>query len=252
MAGEKAPRLIVALPDLKVGKTKAAHHVLERTTFDTNGASKVAIIGRSGSGKTTLLHAICGLDDLAPQATVQIEGGERFGSTIGLVAQDRALFGWLDVEENIELATSQNETLLARVAPLMTRLGIANIAKRFPFDLSGGEQARVALARALVSAPAVLLLDEPFSGLDDGARWELFDYIASLQAEFRFLAILVSHDLEEVVAFADRLYVLHGKPGRLDQIDAPLSDRSIPLSRDAPEFPAAVSALRKALTFYAD
>ncbi|SFU78556.1 sulfonate transport system ATP-binding protein [Methylobacterium sp. 174MFSha1.1] len=187
----------------------------------------VALIGGSGCGKTTLLRLIAGLDR-ASAGTVSLDGE---GITaphpgVGIVFQEPRLLPWLSVADNVAfgLAGLPKAERRARVAHALDRVGLAEQAGRWPRDLSGGQQQRVAIARAFVAAPKVLLLDEPFSALDALTRAGLHRHLLSLWEESRPTVLLVTHDVAEAVALADRAVVLRPKPGRIDDtIPLPLS-----------------------------
>ncbi|MET7244095.1 ABC transporter ATP-binding protein [Methylobacterium sp. EM32] len=187
----------------------------------------VALIGGSGCGKTTLLRLIAGLDR-ASAGTIHLDGE---GVTaphpgVGIVFQEPRLLPWLSVADNVAfgLADLPKAERRARVAHALDRVGLAEHSQRWPRDLSGGQQQRVAIARAFVAAPKVLLLDEPFSALDALTRAGLHRHLLSLWEESRPTVLLVTHDVAEAVALADRAVVLRPKPGRIDDtIPLPLS-----------------------------
>jgi sulfonate transport system ATP-binding protein len=187
----------------------------------------VALIGGSGCGKTTLLRLIAGLDR-ASAGGVSLDG-EAIAAPhpgVGIVFQEPRLLPWLTVADNVAfgLAELPKAERRALVAHALERVGLAEQAGRWPRDLSGGQQQRVAIARAFVAAPKVLLLDEPFSALDALTRAGLHRHLLSLWEESRPTVLLVTHDVAEAVALADRAVVLRPKPGRIDDtIPLPLS-----------------------------
>ncbi len=180
----------------------------------------LALVGGSGCGKTTLLRLIAGLDR-ASAGSVRLDGEEivRPHRGVGLVFQEPRLLPWLDVAANVGfgLAALPRAERRARVAHALERVGLAEHAGRWPRDLSGGQRQRVAIARAFVPDPRVLLLDEPFSALDAFTRQDLHGHLLALWAESRPTVILVTHDVGEAVALADRTVVMRPKPGRLDE-----------------------------------
>lgn len=181
----------------------------------------LAVLGRSGCGKTSLLRALAGL--VRPQAgSIHIGGTEVFGPHtwvkpedrhIGLVPQEGALFPHLDVAANVGfgLAGSADEKR-ARVAELLELVGMAGTESMRPFELSGGMQQRVAVARALSRRPQLVLLDEPFSALDAGLRDDVrSDVLAAIRADGA-TALLVTHDQDEALSAADRVAIMaHGR-----------------------------------------
>lgn len=178
----------------------------------------VGIVGGSGCGKSTLLRLVAGLDQPTGGAIV-LDGTSvtRPHPRIGLVFQEPRLLPWLSVEDNVAFgirhlpATERR----ARVAEVLARVGLADFARAWPRQLSGGMAQRTALARALVGRPSVLLLDEPFSALDALTRYDLQDHLLDLWAYDRPTMILVTHDIEEALVLADRVVVLEPRPGRI-------------------------------------
>ena len=201
-------------------------------------AETVAIVGPSGAGKTTVLRAIAGLlrpesgrialaDDVWFDSSTRVDRAPEDRS-VGMVFQQYALFPHLSVRKNVEFGGKE------RAADLMERLGIAHLARARPPQLSGGERQRVALARALARSPKVLLLDEPLSALDphtrDAVRAELAGHLAGLGLP----TLLVSHDVADAVALADRVGVI--RDGRIIQLGTPAELAAAP----ADEFVARV------------
>ncbi|HEV7914988.1 MAG TPA: ABC transporter ATP-binding protein [Albitalea sp.] len=189
--------------------------------FDCAPGELVALVGPSGSGKSTLLRCIAGL--MHPQqGTIGCNGQRWFDAAaglrlpaqqrrVGLVFQHYALFPHLSALMNVALASSQPQPR-RHAAELLDRLGLAGLAARRPSELSGGQQQRVALARALAREPQVLLLDEPFSAVDQPARHDLYRELAELHRAVPLPIVLVTHDLNEARRLADRLVILdHGR-----------------------------------------
>ncbi len=170
-------------------------------------AGALGVVGPSGSGKTTLLDAIAGIE---PGARVVLDGQDRTGSPlhrrrVGYVTQDALLFPHLEVRAN--LAYSPEAGPPEEVSRV---LGIAHLLDRMPRNLSGGERRRAALARALLSRPEILLLDEPFAGLDAPLRREAISYLLRVRERFATPMIIVTHLAEEAVALADWVVRLEG------------------------------------------
>jgi sulfonate transport system ATP-binding protein len=178
----------------------------------------VAIIGGSGCGKSTLLRAVAGLDRASSgKATLDGDTITAPHPKIGIIFQEPRLLPWLSVADNIgfglsELPAGQRRE---RVATALARVGLADKARAWPRELSGGQAQRVAIARALVPQPEVLLLDEPFSALDAFTRRDLQDHLLDLWADTRPTLLLVTHDVDEAVVLADRVLVMRPRPGRL-------------------------------------
>jgi len=224
----------------KIGKTYPnGVHALERFSAQINLGEIVAVIGGSGCGKSTLLRAVAGLDP-ATSGTVTLDETAISSphAKIGIIFQEPRLLPWLSVADNIGFGLSDlpADTRRERVARALDRVGLADKAKAWPRELSGGQAQRVAIARALVPQPEVLLLDEPFSALDAFTRRDLQDHLLDLWADTRPTLVLVTHDVEEAVALADRVLVMRPRPGRLfETININLGrprDRNSPLFDD--------------------
>ena len=199
--------------------------------FDCPPGEMLALVGPSGSGKTTILRAIAGLFR-ADQGRVACAGRVLFDSgtgidlgpqarRVGLLFQDYALFPHLNVLDNVRVALLglPEEEREARARGWLARTRVAGLEQRRPDQLSGGEQQRVALARALARDPAVLLLDEPFSAVDQVTRHRLRLELADLAHSLEVPIVLVTHDLDEACMLADRICVLHR--GRNLQVGSP-------------------------------
>ena len=185
----------------------------------------LCLLGPSGSGKTTLLRIAAGIE-VQSRGRVVIDGREAAGPSvflppekrgIGLMFQDFALFPHMTVLDNVRFGltalTAHEAAAAARAA--LERVGLANYAGKYPHALSGGEQQRVALARALAPRPGVLLMDEPFSGLDSRLKDTIRADTLAILRESRATAIVVTHDAEEAMRMADRIALL--RDGRLVQ-----------------------------------
>ena len=189
--------------------------------FSCLAGELLALVGPSGSGKTTVLRAIAGLYrpakgsvHCANQAWFDTATGTCLTPqqrSVGLVFQDYALFPNLSVYANIQVALGHlpNAQHAARVKQLLDQVNLTGLEQRRPSMLSGGQQQRVAIARALARDPAVLLLDEPFSAVDQVTRRKLREELAQLRATLQIPVVLVTHDLEEAAMLADRLTILH-------------------------------------------
>src|SRR5260221_5928444 len=187
----------------------------------------VGVVGTSGCGKSTLLRIIGGLEP-ATTGSVRIDGEAVNGPRpeIGIVFQEPRLMPWLTVAGNVTFGLDGvprvGRQALAEAA--LAKVGLTRFAQALPRELSGGMAQRVALARALVTAPEILLLDEPFSALDCFTGIGLQDELLRLWAIDRPTLLFVTHDIDEALALADRVIVLRGHPGRIrrdDRIDLP-------------------------------
>jgi NitT/TauT family transport system ATP-binding protein len=196
--------------------------VLKNVDFEIIDGEIVAVCGLSGVGKSTFLRLLAGL--IPPTSgTVKIDGNVviRPPEKLGFVTQDysRSLLPWLTVFGNVAMPfrgqeISKNERS-SRVQEMLVAVGLADAAKYFPWQLSGGMQQRVAIARALVVQPKLLLLDEPFASVDAHVRMELEDLVAELVRSHGITAILVTHDIDEAIYMADRVLVLSGSPAKV-------------------------------------
>jgi iron(III) transport system ATP-binding protein len=208
----------------------ASTPALDRLTLKVEDGEILSITGESGSGKTTLLRIIAGLDH-ADSGSVSIGGKLMCGPGtspvapeqrgVGMVFQNFALFPHLSVRDNVlygirHLARTAREAKLAQVLGLT---GLCGFEKRFPHEVSGGQQQRIALARALAPQPRIILLDEPFSNLDVSLRQQLREDVGRILRAARSTALLVTHDTRDALAISDRIAVL--KSGRLQQLGTP-------------------------------
>lgn len=193
-----------------------------------NQGEFLAISGSSGCGKTTLLRILAGL--IHPDEGI-IKCGNKIWyhhqkkiflppqkRKIGLVFQDYALFPNMTVRRNLEFALPKNFPV-SSIHSISQTLGINHLYERKPNQLSGGEKQRVAFARALITKPDLLLLDEPFSSLNWELRWHLQRELKSWHQEFGCTTVVVSHDLLELFRLADRVLCLDGPPPSIEDLD---------------------------------
>ena len=197
----------------------------------------VGIVGASGCGKSTLLRLLAGIE--RPSAGAAAFGGAPLAGPrdeIGVVFQEPRLMPWLTVEANVSFGLRHLPAAerKARAAETLERVGLSHFAKALPRELSGGMAQRVAIARALAARPKVLLLDEPFSALDAFTRLALQEHLLELWSYDRPTFVLVTHDIDEALALADRIVLMRGHPGRIHREFA--VDLPRPRSRTAPRF----------------
>ncbi len=179
--------------------------VLDRLDLDLAPGEFVALLGASGSGKTTLLRTLAGLDPAPTDACVDVP------QPAAVVFQQPLLLPWKSVWQNVALGLEGGDAR-ARAESALREVGLGHRTDVWPGTLSGGEAQRAALARALVRAPSLLLLDEPFAALDALTRLKMHDLVLELWDQHRPATLLVTHDVDEAVALADRLLVLdHGR-----------------------------------------
>jgi NitT/TauT family transport system ATP-binding protein len=215
-----------------------AHAVLEGVSFAVQRGEFVALMGPSGCGKSSLLRLAVGLAR-PERGAVRVHGfaaGSPEGKrACGLVFQRPALLPWRTLEDNVRLPLELGVKAARGVAEVLAMVGLAGYERHLPAQLSGGMQQRAALARALVAAPEVLLLDEPFGALDELTRDRLNLELAGLWASVGTTVLLVTHGVEEAVFLSDRVVVLGGSPARVAgevRVDLP-RPRTGALRRDA-------------------
>lgn len=190
--------------------------VLKTVNLEVAPGESVAIVGRSGCGKSTLLRLIAGLE--TPTTGGVLIDGEPLRkhkrTTVRVMFQDARLLPWKHVIENVGLGLQKE--LRPRAQWALEQVGLKDRAREWPAVLSGGQRQRVALARALVSQPRLLLLDEPLGALDALTRIEMQRLIEDLCQEQHFTSLLVTHDVEEAIALADRVLLIEAGQIALD------------------------------------
>ncbi|MBV1688209.1 ABC transporter ATP-binding protein [Novosphingobium sp. G106] len=200
-----------------------ARPVLENINLTVRPGEFVSIVGASGCGKSTLLRLIVGLDS-EYSGEIRLDG-ERIATTSldrGIVFQDHRLFPWMTLEQNIELALLNTDTPKSRraviVADHIGLVGLTGFEKAYPHQLSGGMAQRAAIARALVTEPKVLLLDEPLGALDALTRVHVQNELQRIWLTQRSTMVMVTHDVEEALYLGDRVIVMSPHPGRVRRI----------------------------------
>ena len=206
--------------------------VLDALDLDIQPGEFVALLGASGSGKTTLLRTLAGLDPVPEDAVVALP------QPVAVAFQQPLLLPWKSVWRNVALGLpgKAGNAARARAEAALAEVGLSHRLDAWPATLSGGEAQRVALARALVRAPRLLLLDEPFAALDALTRLRMHALVLDLWARHRPATLLVTHDVDEAVALADRVLVLenNGEGGRI-VLDLP-NDAARPRNRATASF----------------
>jgi iron(III) transport system ATP-binding protein len=214
-------------------------------SLDVGAGEIVCLLGPSGCGKSTTLRVAAGVER-QKRGTVEVDGRvvSRKHSheppearSVGLMFQDFALFPHLTVAENVAFGLRRIASAGERekmVAEYLVRVGLEAYGRKFPHQLSGGEQQRVALARALAPKPRVMLMDEPFSGLDNRLRDEVRDQTLSILKEEGAGVLLVTHDPNEAMRMADRIALM--RDGRIVQVGAPYHVYNYPVDRQAAAF----------------
>lgn len=204
---------------------------VDHASLHVNAGEVVCLLGPSGCGKSTILRLAAGLENLQQgrilmQDKMVADGAMGFSVPpesrgVGLVFQDFALFPHLSVNRNVGfgLPTKDAATRSARIAEVLDQVDMSDYAGSYPHALSGGQQQRIALARALAPEPAILLLDEPFSGLDARLREQIRDDTLHVLKRSRTATLMVTHDPEEAMFMADRIYLMQA--GRVVQSGSP-------------------------------
>ena len=205
----------------KVYRTRSADFLaVSEATFDVEDGELVALVGPSGCGKTTLLKILAGLmpatSGEAKLNGTPIEGPRR---DIGMVFQSPVLFPWRSVLDNallpVDVQRLGREQLLERAHALIALVGLSGFEHRYPWELSGGMQQRVALVRALIHDPALLLMDEPFGALDALTRESMNVELQRIWLDRRKTVVFVTHSTSEAVFLADRVMVMSARPGTI-------------------------------------
>jgi iron(III) transport system ATP-binding protein len=225
--------------------------VLQGVNLSVPTGSLVAVLGLSGCGKTTLLRAIAGFERVQrgriALGTRTLDDGHRIYVAperrgIGYVPQEGALFPNLTVRANVAFGLSRAQRRSDVVRELLELVGLERLGRRFPHQLSGGEQQRVALARALARRPEVLLLDEPFSSLDASMRSTVREEVSALLRSRGATTVLVTHDQEEALSLADSVAVL--RDGTIVQQGAPAALYNTPVDARLAGFLGAANLLQ--------
>ncbi len=225
---------------------------LNNVSIDIQKGEFISLLGPSGCGKTTLLRLIGDLlEPSAGSVTVcgQTPRETRLQQKYGIVFQSPVLLDWRSVRKNIrlplELMKVSREEQNRRIEGLLELVDLTKFADHFPYQLSGGMQQRVGIARALAIQPEILLMDEPFSALDEFTREKLNEDVLKIWGKTNKTVVFVTHNIAESVFMSDRVCVLSPHPGRLSAIvDIDLPRPRTAEMRDLPQFSALVSKIR--------
>ncbi|MEX0500567.1 ABC transporter ATP-binding protein [Raoultella terrigena] len=228
---------------------------LQNFSLDIAAGELVALVGSSGCGKSTLLRMLVGLES-ATQGEIRIHGEPvtGVGKDRGIVFQEPRLFPWLNVIDNVMLGLADEPLSLAakrqRALEMLARVQLTEFASALPAQLSGGMAQRVAIARGLVGRPQILMLDEPFGALDALTRHTLQQELLQIHRSAGTTTLLVTHDVEEAVALADRVVVLSPRPGRIREVVS--LELPHPRRREEAAFTAACRRIRNLITTLPD
>jgi NitT/TauT family transport system ATP-binding protein len=223
------------------GKDASAEPVLSDCSFELATRKLTVLIGPSGCGKSTLINVIAGYE--RPDAgTVRILGKPVTGPGADrlVVFQETALFPWMTTLQNVAYGplvqrARPREAVMEEAARLVEVVGLRDFSDKYPSQLSGGMQRRAELARAMINEPALMMLDEPFRGLDAMTRELMQEYFVRLYEERRLTVLFVSSEIDEAIFLADTLLVMSHRPGRVI--------KSIPIDLPRPRLPSVLTSL---------
>ena len=196
---------------------------LKDINLEVKESEFVVMVGPSGCGKSTLINIIGGLEE-ATEGEVLIEGKPVTapGADRGMVFQGYSLFPWLTVQKNVEFGLKMKKVAKAereRIAKEYIQLvGLSGFENALPKQLSGGMKQRVAIARTLANSPEILLMDEPFGALDAQTRMVMQELLAKISRETKNTILFITHDIDEAILLADRIYVMSRRPGTIREI----------------------------------
>jgi NitT/TauT family transport system ATP-binding protein len=203
------------------GEGEKATRALADISFETTEGEFLCILGPSGCGKSTLLRIIAGL--LEPSSGEVIYTGNNTASPLNsMVFQEHGVFPWMNVIDNVafglEMRGVTRKERYERSLDFLKRVGLAPYAMRNPHELSVGMRQRIAIARAFVNNPEILLMDEPFGSLDAQTRLILQDELLKIWSDHKKTVIFVTHDIDEAILLGDRVLVMTSVPGRIREV----------------------------------
>jgi NitT/TauT family transport system ATP-binding protein len=213
-----------AIPEIAFDRVSKRYRnaavALENISLTVERGEFVTFLGPSGCGKSTLLKLVSGLSPIS-EGKVQVNGmmPENAREMMSFIFQDATLLPWRTVEQNVGLGLELDHAARSirneRVARMLELVGLGPVAKRYPRQLSGGMKMRVSIARALVSRPRILLMDEPFAALDEMTRDRLNEELLRLYIEQKWTVLFVTHSVAEAVFLSSRIVILSAHPGRV-------------------------------------
>ena len=222
-----------SIPDIALSSVTKRYRnaavALEDISLTVERGEFVTFLGPSGCGKSTLLKLVSGLSPVS-EGTVRINGMTPANARqlVSFIFQDATLLPWCTVAQNVglgmELEHAARPARKERVAQMLQLVGLSHVATRYPRQLSGGMKMRASIARALVSRPRILLMDEPFAALDEMTRDRLNEELLRLYAEHKWTVLFVTHSVSEAIFLSTRVVILAAHPGRVAhemQIDLP-------------------------------
>ena len=225
---------------------------LTGVTFDIQKGEFISLLGPSGCGKTTLLRIIAGLLENTDGAAVvagMSPAQARQAGEMGMVFQSAVLYDWRTVLKNVmlpmEIKGLCRDEQKARAKQMLELVGLSSFENSYPYELSGGMQQRVSIARALATSPNILLMDEPFSALDEFTREKLHDDLLEICHKKHMTVVFVTHNISESVYLSDRVAVMSPHPGRVSAVvDIDLPYPRTPELRETPEYYEYITKIR--------
>ncbi|MBM7096326.1 MULTISPECIES: ABC transporter ATP-binding protein [Alteribacter] len=200
-----------------VSRTFNGQPAVEDVSFTAEKGEIVGLLGTSGCGKSTVLRAISGLDDLY-EGTVKVNNkkSRSVNTDLGIIFQEARLMPWLNVIDNVSFGLEGPKgEKKEKARTILQQVGLGGFEKYYPKELSGGMAQRTAIARALVTEPGTLLLDEPFSALDAFTKLQLQELLLQIWQDRKPTMIIVTHDIDEALTLCDRIVLLKGQPGKV-------------------------------------
>ena len=248
---------MVSVPEIALSGVSKRYRTgavaLEGISFDVERGEFVTLLGPSGCGKSTLLRLVSGLSGVT-EGSVRVNGmtPENARELMSFIFQDPTLMPWRTVEENVglslELEHAARPLRVERVVRMLDMVGLTHVARSYPRQLSGGMKMRASIARALVSRPRILLMDEPFAALDEMTRDRMNEELLRLYDEQKWTVLFVTHSVAEAVFLSSRIVILSPHPGRIaHNVAVDLSWPRTAEMRDSPAFEQAVTRFSRLL-----
>lgn len=251
--------IMTEIPEIKLEDVEMRYQTetadvlaLHQVSLDIAKGEFVSLLGPSGCGKTTLLRLMADLIE-PTRGNITVAGKTareaRLAQKYGIVFQSPVLYDWRKVKDNItlplELMGTKKSVREEKALELLELVGLQGFADKYPWQLSGGMQQRVAIARALSMEPEILLMDEPFSALDEFTRERLNEELLSVWSKVQNTIVFVTHSIPESIFLSDRVFVLSPHPGRLSSVvDIPLPRPRTAEMRNSPEFFELIARIR--------